>query len=386
MGGVENVAGESDFPSLTQWLMANTKDKELTVLMAQLALACKGTSRACAKAGIANLFGMAGDQNSSGDDQKKLDVLSNDIFVNALLKSGSCAVLVSEENEEPIIVPQEHAGRFCVAFDPLDGSSNIDCNVSTGTIFAVYERISHTALGTVDDILRTGNDIVAAGYCMYGAATELVLCFKEGTVERFALDPSLGEFIHTHSNVRFPTDGGKKIYSCNEGNSLNWDDTCKKAVQTFKETKYAARYVGSMVSDVHRTILYGGIFIYPADKKSPKGKLRVLYEGFPMALIVESAGGVASTGMFNGSVQRMLDLVPTDIHERCPVILGSARDVNMVLALYGAGPAPTIADKSLQVAPTPSTPSFPSSGASFIESGYTTKVEYEAALKKARAA
>jgi len=164
-----------------------------------------------------------------------------------------------------------------------------------------------------------------------------VMCFKAGKVERFALDPSLGEFIHTHADVQFPADGGKKIYSCNEGNALNWDPSITKAVQIFKETKYASRYVGSMVSDVHRTILYGGIFLYPADKKSPKGKLRVLYEGFPMALIVESAGGVASTGMFNGKVQRMLDLVPTDIHERCPVILGSKRDVDFVLDLYAKG-------------------------------------------------
>merc|ERR1719478_1578272 len=304
--------------------------------MAQLALACKATSRACAKAGIANLFGMAGDQNSSGDDQKKLDVLSNDIFVSALVNSGACSVLVSEENEEPIIVPPEKAGRFCVAFDPLDGSSNIDCNVSTGTIFAVYEK-TDSGLGKVEDILRTGNDIVAAGYCMYGAATELVVCFKGSGVERFALDPSLGEFIHTHADVTFPEGGGKKIYSCNEGNALTWDEAILASVQEFKETKYAARYVGSMVSDVHRTILYGGIYLYPADKKSPKGKLRVLYEGFPMALIVESAGGVASTGMFNGKVQRMLDLVPTDIHERCPVILGGARDVKLVLERYGKG-------------------------------------------------
>merc|ERR1719267_431813 len=331
---VENVATDSDFNSLTQWIMANTKDMELAVLMSQLGLACKATSRACAKAGIADLFGMHGEQNSSGDDQKKLDVLSNDIFINALVKSGSCCVLVSEENEEPIIVPEEHAGRFCVAFDPLDGSSNIDCNVSTGTIFAVYERVSTTPCGDVGDILRTGNDIVAAGYCMYGAATELVMCFKGSGVERFALDPSLGEFIHTHAKVTFPEGGGKKIYSCNEGNCLTWDESILGAVQTFKENKYAARYVGSMVSDVHRTILYGGIFVYPADKKSPKGKLRVLYEGFPMALLVESAGGVASTGMFNGSVQRMLDLVPTGIHERCPVILGSPRDVKMMLDRY----------------------------------------------------
>merc|ERR1719359_2536874 len=140
----------------------------------------------------------------------------------------------------------------------------------------------------------------------------------------------------THTGQTFPEGGGKKIYACNEGNALNWDPNIQKYVQTLKETKYAARYVGSMVSDVHRTILYGGIFLYPADKKSPKGKLRVLYEGFPMALIVESAGGVASTGMFNGKVQRMLDLVPTDIHERCPVILGSPRDVNKVIEMYAA--------------------------------------------------
>ena len=305
--------------------------------MAQLALACKATSRACAKAGIANLFGMAGDQNSSGDDQKKLDVLSNDIFVTALLKSGSCCVLVSEEDEDPIIVPEAQAGRFCVAFDPLDGSSNIDCNVSTGTIFAVYEKKTPGKVGSVEDVLRVGSDIVAAGYCMYGAATELVLCFKGGTVERFALDPSLGEFVHTHSNVKFPAGGGKKIYSCNEANSIYWDKPIKEACDDFKKSGYSQRYVGSMVSDVHRTILYGGIFLYPADVKSKKGKLRVLYEGFPMALLVERAGGVASTGMFNGSVQRMLDLVPTSIHERCPVILGGARDVKLVLERYGKG-------------------------------------------------
>jgi len=379
---VEDVAGESDFPTLTQWLMANTKDKELTVLMAQLALACKATSRACAKAGIANLFGLAGEQNSTGDDQKKLDVLSNEIFINALVKSGSCAVLVSEENEEPIIVPEELAGRFCVAFDPLDGSSNIDCNVSTGTIFAVYERLSTTPTGNVADILRTGNDIVAAGYCMYGAATELVMCFEGSGVERFALDPSLGEFIHTHSDVQFPADGGKKIYSCNEGNSVTWDDSILGAVQSFKETKYAARYVGSMVSDVHRTILYGGIYIYPADKKSPKGKLRVLYEGFPRALIGESAGGVASTGMFNGSVQRMLDLVPTSIHERCPVILGSARDVRLVVERYGAGSFNKSVAKAPKPAATPAGLRAVGRTPSFIESGFTTKAEYEAALAK----
>merc|ERR1712216_843718 len=182
----------SDFMTLGRWLMNNTKDMELTVLMAQLGLACKATSRACAKAGIAGLFGMAGDQNSSGDDQKKLDVLSNDIFVNALKNSGACSVLVSEEDEEPIIVEEEKAGRFCVAFDPLDGSSNIDCNVSTGTIFAVYKKLSD-GTGEKADILRPGSDLLVAGYCMYGSSVEMVICgtgglYGEG-VHRFALDP-----------------------------------------------------------------------------------------------------------------------------------------------------------------------------------------------------
>mmetsp|Transcript_8725 Transcript_8725/g.29709 ORF Transcript_8725/g.29709 Transcript_8725/m.29709 type:complete len:313 (+) Transcript_8725:3-941(+) len=303
--------------------------------MQAIAVACKATARATRKAGIASLLGLAGSQNSTGDDVKKLDILSDEIFVNCLLNSHACCVLVSEEQEEPIIVPPEKSGKFAVAFDPLDGSSNIDCNVSTGTIFGIYEK---TAPGpaSVADILRKGQDLVVAGYCMYGAATELVLCFQGRGVHRFALDPSLGEFIHMDSNLRFPEGGGKRIYSCNEGNGALWDGPCRAAVAKFKEgpKPYAARYVGSMVSDVHRTLLYGGIFLYPADKKSPQGKLRVLYEGFPMAMIVEAAGGVASTGMFNGSVQRMMDLEPKSIHERCPVILGCPRDVQVVLDLY----------------------------------------------------
>ena len=223
MSKVEDVAGESDFKTLNRWIMDHTTDMEARArLCHQIAppqLHCSltrarapssaahgadGAARAgvqgdvarVREGGIANLFGMAGDPNSSGDDQKKLDVLSNDIFVSALKHSGACAVLVSEEDEEAIIVPEEKAGRFCVAFDPLDGSSNIDCNVSTGTIFAVYERVSKDGLATEADIMRTGNDIVAAGYCIYGAATELVVVFKGNGVQRFTLDPSLGEFIH----------------------------------------------------------------------------------------------------------------------------------------------------------------------------------------------
>lgn len=247
-----------------------------------------------------------------------------------------CAVLVSEEDEEPIIVDEKLSGKYCVAFDPLDGSSNIDCNVSTGTIFAIYERSTAGGKGVISDILKKGDDIVVAGYCMYGSATELVLSVSN-KVHRFTLDPSLGEFIHIAGPVSFPSKP-KTIYSANEGNFLYWDEPIQQAVTEFKKNEpkpYAARYVGSMVSDVHRTILYGGIFLYPADKKSKNGKLRVLYEGFPMSKIVEDCGGLATTGMFNGDIQRILQLEPKSIHERCPVILGSPRDVERVMKLYG---------------------------------------------------
>lgn len=326
----------SEFPTLQRYILSRTGDFELAVLLMGLTLACKATSRACAKAGIAHLFGLAGETNSTGDEQKKLDVLSNDIFIDALVNSGACAVLVSEENDDPIWVPKEKAGRFIVAFDPLDGSSNIDCNVSTGTIFAVYDKKRWGAAPAMNDILRTGNDIIVAGYCMYGAATELVIAFKGSGVHRFTLDPSMGEFVHTEADLKLPSDGGKKIYSCNEGNAKNWDKAITSIVAQYKEgpKPYSARYVGSMVSDIHRTILYGGIYLYPADDKNPKGKLRVLYEGFPMAMIMETAGGAASCGLFDGKIQRLLDIVPKTIHEKCPVVIGCKRDVEAVIAEY----------------------------------------------------
>ena len=287
------------------------------------------------KAGIADLYGLANTQNSSGDDVKKLDLLSDEIMIDALVKSGTCALLVSEEQEEPIVVPPELRGSLCCAFDPLDGSSNIDCNVSTGTIFSVFKKTSEGE-PTAADILKPGTEMVAAGYCMYGSAIDLVITFMNG-VHRFTLDDSIGEFVYI-GPMSFPAKN-KTIYSCNEGNYQLWDPKIQQAVESFKNPPdgskpYAARYVGSMVSDVHRTILYGGIFLYPADKKSTKGKLRLLYEGLPMASIIEQAGGVASTGMFQGKVGRILDVVPEHIHDRCPIVMGCARDTDKVLGLY----------------------------------------------------
>lgn len=211
---------------------------------------------------------MAGIENSTGDDVKKLDLIADDIWVECLSRSGVCSFLVSEEQEEPVVMQDSDLrGPFCVAFDPLDGSSNIDCNVSVGSIFSVFRRTSKSGLATKKDILRPGTDMVVAGYCMYGPATELVVSYGVG-VQRFALDPACGEFLFV-AEMKIPADGGKKIYSCNEGNSLQWDAPILKYVEQCKDSGYAARYVGSMLADVHRTLLYGGIFLYPADKSYP---------------------------------------------------------------------------------------------------------------------
>mmetsp|Transcript_21782 Transcript_21782/g.51688 ORF Transcript_21782/g.51688 Transcript_21782/m.51688 type:complete len:342 (-) Transcript_21782:252-1277(-) len=327
-------------PTLNRFVMASTHDHDLVILMNAIATSCKLITSAVQRAGIANLYGLAGEQNSTGDDQKKLDVLANDMMINALVNSGVCSVLVSEENEEPIIVPAGKAGKFCVAFDPLDGSSNIDCNVSVGTIFSVYER-KPGSNGSADDLLRSGADCICAGYVAYSSAVEMVFTFKGADVHGFCLDSTIGEFVHTRVKMLFPEGGGKKIYSCNEGNSSRWDQAIKDSVEIFKDEKnpYASRYVGSMVADIHRTILYGGIYLYPADIKSPKGKLRLLYEGIPMAMIIEQAGGIASTGIFEGKIQRVLELIPDEIHAKCPIIMGGKRDVQLVydqFAKHGA--------------------------------------------------
>lgn len=318
--------------TLTQYIIQSSEgDQQLAMLMNAIQHACKVCCDSIMKAGPRGLYGLAGDTNSTGDDQKKLDIIADKIWIECLQRCGVCCLLVSEEQEE--VCPCDDNGPFCVAFDPLDGSSNIDCNVSVGSIFSVYRRTSpETQQAKEADILKPGTEIIVAGYCMFGAACELVITFKNG-VQRFALDPALGEFVFV-SDMMMDPKGGKKIFSCNEGNSLHWDKPIMDAVETFKDTGYAARYVGSMVSDVHRTLLYGGIFLYPADKKSLKGKLRVLYEGFPMAMITEQAGGVASTGMYKGKLQRILEVIPEHIHDRCPIIMGGARDVDAVIKLY----------------------------------------------------
>ncbi|XP_042493090.1 fructose-1,6-bisphosphatase, cytosolic [Macadamia integrifolia] len=330
-------ASQTDLMTITRFVL-NEQSKhpesrgDFTILLSHIVLGCKFVCSAVNKAGLAKLIGLAGETNVQGEEQKKLDVLSNEVFIKALTSSGRTCILVSEEDEEAIFVESPLHGRYIVVFDPLDGSSNIDCGVAIGTIFGIY-MIKDKAQPTLDDVLQSGNNMIAAGYCMYGSSCMLVLSTGSG-VNGFTLDPSLGEFILTHADIKIPKKG--KIYSVNEGNANNWDGPTAKYVEKCKFPKDGSsskslRYVGSMVADVHRTLLYGGIFLYPADKKSPNGKLRVLYEVFPMSFLMEKAGGQAFTGK-----QRALDLVPQKIHERSPIFLGSYDDVEEIKALYAA--------------------------------------------------
>ncbi|XP_028801438.1 fructose-1,6-bisphosphatase, cytosolic-like [Neltuma alba] len=330
-------AQRTDLMTITRFVLnEQSKHKQsrgdFTILLNHIVLGCKFVCSSVSKAGLAEVLGLAGQTNVQGEDQKKLDVLSNEVFVKALVSSGRTCILVSEENEDPIFVEPSQRGKYIVVFDPLDGSSNIDCGVSIGTIFGIY-LVKDQNNPTLDDILQSGNSILAAGYCMYGSSCTFVLSTGNG-VNGFTLDPCLGEFILTHPNIKIPKKG--KVYSVNEGNAKNWDEPTAKYVQSCKypqdgSPSKSLRYIGSMVADIHRTLLYGGIFMYPADKKSPSGKLRILYEVFPMSYLMEQAGGQSFTGK-----QRALDLVPEKVHDRSPIFLGSYDDVEQIKALYAA--------------------------------------------------
>ncbi|KAF7257366.1 hypothetical protein EG68_05603 [Paragonimus skrjabini miyazakii] len=295
-----------------------------------LQTATKAVSSAVRKAGFMSLYGLTGTSNVQGEDVKKLDVLANELFVNMLISSYATCLLVSEENEESIQVEPEKQGKYIVCFDPLDGSSNIDCMGSIGSIFSILRRPAN-AVGpvTFTEALQPGRNIVAAGYALYGSATMMVLSVGTG-VHGFTLDPSVGEFILTQPNMQVKPRGN--IYSINEGYTCFWDEALSEYIHEKKFPKsgkpYGARYIGSMVADVHRTLVYGGIFLYPATKNAKSGKLRLLYEGNPMAFIMEQAGGAASTGHIP-----ILDIHPKHIHERAPVILGSKDDVADLLSL-----------------------------------------------------
>jgi len=291
---------------------------ELSQLLRDIALASKVVNREINKAGLIDIMGGAGSQNSGGEDQQKLDVLANIRFTRALAKGGEVCALISEEEET--FTDLNNDGKYVIAIDPLDGSSNIDVNVSIGTIFSVYRR--KTPVGTPilpEDILQKGIEQVAAGYILYGSSTMLVYTTGHG-VNCFTHEPSLGEYFLSKDRLLMPENG--KIYSINEGSANSFPQGVKNYVQFCKDSKYTARYIGSLVADFHRNMLKGGIYIYPSTAKDTNGKLRLMYECNALAFIAEQAGGKASDGR-----QRIMDIQPTSLHQRVPFYVGSKKMV-----------------------------------------------------------
>lgn len=298
-----------------------------TSLLNQVSLAAKLITSKVRRAGLANILGYTGEQNVQGEEVQKLDEIANETLIQALGRRGHCAAIASEEMEEIKVLSEDPRARYVVVFDPLDGSSNIDVNISIGTIFGVLRRPDGSGVATEKDFLLPGKELLAAGYVLYGSSTMVVITTgQKGGVHGFTYDPTVGEFFLSHENIKIPEKG--KTYSINEGNHALWTEPVKRWNQWIKEEDkpsgrpYGGRYVGSLVADAHRTLLKGGIFAYPADRKSPGGKLRLLYEANPFAFVFEAAGGRATTG-----TDRILDIVPTQLHQRVPLVLGSPRDV-----------------------------------------------------------
>jgi len=296
-------------------------------LLRDLTLAFKVIWREVSKAGLVNILGSVGRENIHGDQVKKLDVFADETIYKAMDYGGHLCVMASEENEDVLHIPEHYpTGKYVLIYDPLDGSSNIDANATIGTIISIYRRVTPSGKGSMADCLQPGYKQVAAGYVIYGSSTMLVYTTGDG-VHGFTLDPAIGEFLLSHENIRIPRRG--KIYSVNEGNTHRWSEGMKRYINHLQEEDketgrpYSSRYIGSLVGDIHRTLLYGGIFLYPADAKNPEGKLRLMYEGNPMAFLLEQAGGRASNGC-----QRILDIQPKTLHQRTPLFLGSEEDVS----------------------------------------------------------
>ncbi len=294
---------------------------ELSQLLRDIALASKVVNREINKAGLIDIMGAIGSQNSGGEQQQKLDVLANIRFTRALSKGGEVCALISEETESYVDLNNE--GKYVIAIDPLDGSSNIDVNVSIGTIFSIYRRKSKIGQPISEqDILQKGEEQVAAGYILYGSSTMLVYTTGHG-VNGFTHEPSLGEYFLSHPDMIIPQDG--KIYSINEGLSNSFSPGIKKYLQYCKDQNYTARYIGSLIADFHRNLLKGGIYLYPATSKDSNGKLRLMYECNALAFIVEQAGGKGTNGK-----ERILAIQPTSLHQRTPFYVGSWNMVDKV--------------------------------------------------------
>lgn len=308
-----------------------------TRLLTELILSAKIIDREVSKAGLLDVLGATGEVNVQGEIVQKLDDFANRVIIRRMERAGVLCAMVSEENADFIEIPRQYpVGDYILIFDPLDGSANIDANVSIGTIFSIYRRTSFDQQAvSVSDLLQKGSMQVAAGYIIYGSSTMMVYTAGSG-VHGFTLDPSVGEFLLSHPDIKIPERG--RIYSVNEGYSSYWDEPTRNIVNYFKSNDqstgrpYSSRYIGSLVSDFHRNLIYGGIFMYPADSRDirkPSGKLRLMCEAAPMAMIAEQAGGLATDG-----TRRILDIEPQELHQRVPLFVGSKQDVEMVLKFY----------------------------------------------------
>ena len=306
---------------------------ELSRLLRDIGIASKIVNREVNKAGLVDILGAAGTINIQGEGQQKLDVFANTQFISALTSGGECCIVATEEEDDfvPIDSPVSKNAKYIVCIDPLDGSTNIDVNVAIGTIFSIYRRNSVNGEATLQDVLQKGTQQVAAGYVIYGSSTMMVYTTGKG-VNGFTLDPSIGEFCLSHPNMKVPAEGS--IYSINEGNYVHFPEGVKKYLKYAQvEDKatnrpYTSRYIGSMVADIHRNLIKGGIYIYPTTSSSPNGKLRLLYECNPMAFIIEQAGGVATDGF-----SRILDIEPSALHQRTAIFIGSPKMVEVAAGM-----------------------------------------------------
>ncbi len=329
--------------TVTEHLLIHQKESPMatgrfTRLMGELIFSAKIIAREVRKAGLVDILGLTGEVNVQGEAVRKLDDYANNILIYRMQRAGVLCAMASEENADIIEVPDNlPKDEYLLIFDPLDGSSNIDANVNIGTIFSIRKKTSDRPYVTLEDFLHKGTEQVAAGYFLYGSSTMLVYTTGNG-VNGFTLDPSVGEFLLSHPDIKTPERG--KIYSVNEAYTCYWDEATRRTVEYFKSPEndlgkpYSSRYIGSLVADFHRNLIYGGIFMYPADKRDPakpRGKLRLLCEAAPLAFVVEQAGGAATDGK-----TRILDLKPERLHERVPLFIGSRKDVEKATELMSS--------------------------------------------------
>jgi fructose-1,6-bisphosphatase I len=301
-----------------------------TWILSAISISAKMIASQVRRARLEDVLGSAGEQNVQGETQQKLDVIANEILLRNLGGREGVAIVASEENEEPVLLRLQNDGesRYCVLFDPLDGSSNLDICGGVGTIFSILRK-DRRSQKAEDSLLQAGTRQVAAGYVLYGSSTVFVLTIGSG-VDMFVLDPSIGAFVRVAEQMQIPATPNK-VYSCNEGNRLSFPEGYQRYLAWAQANGYSSRYAGAMVADVHRILLQGGVFLYPPTKKAPRGKLRLMYEANPMAMLIEQAGGKAMAT----PEQRILDVLPEDIHQRSAVIIGSTAEVDLVLAHLG---------------------------------------------------